>query len=243
MNFPRIAQLMRDNASRPRSFKVDAKGDEATIYIYDVIGFDFWSGGGVTAKDFADQLDKITAKVVHLRINSPGGDVFEARAMVAAMDRHSAKFVAHVDGIAASAASFLAASADEVEMAEGSMQMIHNAWTIAIGDRNDMTRTADLLAKIDGTIADDYVKKTGKARDEIVLMMDEETWFTAEEAVEAGLADRVAGKVDAKAKNTWDLSAYNHAPKPEPAPSADDTAKQHFATLERRFALLERTAA
>lgn len=245
MNIPKIAQLLRDNAKRARNFNVvGAKGDEATIYIYDVIGFDFWTGEGVTAKDFAAELDKITAKTVHLRINSPGGDVFEARAITAAMDRHAAKFVAHVDGIAASAASFIAARADEVEMAEGSMQMIHNAWTMAIGDRNDMAKTVDLLTKIDGTIAADYASKTGKAVDEIAKLMDAETWFTAEEAVAAGLADRVSGAA-VKGQSAWNLSAYENAPaaEPEPAERKDITAGLHFATLERRLALLEKTAA
>lgn len=246
MNTVRIMQFFRDNAKRPRSFKVDAKGDEATIYIYDVIGFDFWTGGGVTAKDFAAELDKIKAKTVHLRINSPGGDVFEARAMVAAMDRHAATFIAHIDGLAASAASFLAVNADEVEMTPGSMQMIHNAWTIAIGDRNDMTRTAALLEKIDGTIADDYAEKSGKSVDAVKKLMDDETWFTAEEAVAEGFADRVAGdEVDDTKNRAWNLSAYEHAPKPKaPAAVAEPAELEaHFSNLERRFKLLERTAA
>lgn len=243
MNIPKISQLLRDNATRARAFKVDAKGDEATIYIYDIIGYDFWSGGGVTAKDFAAELDKITAKTVNLRINSPGGDVFEARAMTAAMDRHPATFVAHVDGLAASAASFIAARADEVVMAPGSMQMIHNAWTMAIGDRNDMTKTAELLTKIDATIADDYAAKTGKPAAEMATLMDAETWFTAEEAVSAGLADRIGDDLAPKTKNAWNLSAYEHAPNPEPPAPKDDDADIHFATLERRLALLERTAA
>lgn len=246
MNIPRIAQLMRANAARARNFKVVSENaDEATIYIYDLIGYDWWSDEGITAKNFSKELDAITAKTIHLRINSPGGDVFEARAMTAAMDRHSAKFIAHVDGVAASAASFLAARADEVEMAEGAMMMIHNAWTIALGDKNDMSKASDLLGKIDTTIADDYAAKSGKSREEIATLMDAETWFTANEAVEAGLADRVAGKSDEKTSNAWDLSAYSNAPKATraPAPNPDESVAKHFATLERRFALLEKTAA
>jgi ATP-dependent Clp protease, protease subunit len=236
---PALARLMMENKERPRNYRVEASGDEATIYIYDVIGFDFWSGGGVTAKDFAEQLDGITAKTVHLRINSPGGDVFEARAMIAAMARHQAKFVAHVDGIAASAASFLAVNAGEVEMGPGSMLMIHNAWTMAIGDKSDLLATAGLLEKIDTSIAADYAKKSGKSNADIAALMNAETWFTAEEAVEAGLADSVS---DTEVKNTtrWNLSAYSNAPAPK---ATDDSAvdDSHIrAALERRLSLIEK---
>lgn len=236
----KIAQLLRDNAQAPRNFKVEAKGDEASIYIYDVIGYDFWTGGGVTAKAFTEELSKITASTVHLFINSPGGDVFEARTMISAMARHPANFIAHVDGLAASAASSIAIAANDVEMAPGSMLMIHNAWTLAMGDKRAMTDCAALLDKIDGTIADDYAKKAGVSKDQAAEWMNAETWFTAEEAVDAGLADRVVGeKVKAQA---WNLSAYDNAPAPaEPEPEPDNTL--HLQNLGRRLSLLERAPA
>lgn len=236
----KIAQLLRDNAKAPRNFKVEAKGDEASIFIYDVIGYDFWTGGGVTAKGFTEELSKITASTVHLFINSPGGDVFEARTMISAMARHPANFIAHVDGLAASAASSIAVAADEMEMAPGSMLMIHNAWTVAMGDKATMNETAALLDKIDGTIADDYAKKAGVTKDQAAEWMNAETWFTAEEAVSSGLADRVVGeKVKAQA---WNLSAYEHAPEPA-APEPPEFAAEHLNTLGRRLSLLERVPA
>ena len=122
------------------------------------------------------------------------------------------------------------------------MLMIHNAWTLAMGDKSTMLDTAALLDKIDGTIADDYAKKAGVTKDQAAEWMNAETWFTADEAVASKLADRVVGeKVKAQA---WNLSAYNNAPEPvtpEPEPAPDNTA--HLQTLERRLSLLERAPA
>jgi enoyl-CoA hydratase/carnithine racemase len=119
----------------------------------------------------------------------------------AALERHKAKVVAHIDGLAASAATAIAVAADEVLMAAGAMFMIHNAWTIAIGDKNDFLECAALLEKVDGTLADRYAAHTGKPVSELKTLMDAETWFTAEEAVEFGFASAVEGdeKSDAKA--------------------------------------------
>ena len=205
----RLPKLYALNKSAARTFRAESSGSEATIYIYDVIGEDFWTGEGVTAKRFIEALDKIDAKTINLRINSPGGDVFESRAITAIMDNHPARFVAHVDGIAASAASFIAARADEIVMSTGSMLMIHNAWTMAAGNRHYMLDTAAFLEKIDATIADDYAAR-GADRESVVAMMDAETWLTAEEAIAAKLADRIAEK-QAKA-SMWNLSAYDNAP-------------------------------
>lgn len=206
-----LPKLLRDNKDRPRDFRVVAKGDEAEIFIYDVIGEDFWTGGGVTADKFMKAVDESKASTIHLRINSPGGDVFEARAIVSAMQRSSARFIAHVDALAASAASVIAVAADEVLMAPGSMLMIHNAWTLAMGDKHAMLDTASLLEKIDGTIADQYAEKTGMDRAEIAALMDAETWLTPEEAISQKFADGIEEKA-AKAKNAWNLTAYAKAP-------------------------------
>ncbi|HDS1582229.1 TPA: ATP-dependent Clp protease proteolytic subunit, partial [Stenotrophomonas maltophilia] len=109
------------------------------------------------------------------------------------------------------------------EISQGAGFMIHNAWTIAIGNKSDMTKTGDLLGKIDTGLAGDYTRRTGKEQAQVVQWMDDETWFTADEAKEHGFADRVVEVVGTKkASNTWDLSAYDNAPaamasrKPEP---------------------------
>jgi ATP-dependent Clp protease protease subunit len=157
MKKPRLLQLMMDNLGTPRAaLRAETNGDEATIYLYDVI--DDWFG--ISAKAFAEQLAGITAKVIHLRINSPGGDVFAARSMVTAIRGHQAKVIAHIDGLAASAASFIALSAAEVEMTQGAMLMIHKAWSIAVGNSDDFLSMAALLEKVDASIVTDYERKT-----------------------------------------------------------------------------------
>lgn len=248
----RLPKLLADNKDRPREFRVVNKGDTAEIYIYDVIGEDFWTGGGVTAAKFLKAVDEAKASTIHLRINSPGGDVFEARAIVSAMQRSSARFVAHVDALAASAASVIAVAADEVLMAPGSMMMIHNAWTLQMGDKNAMLETASLLEKIDGTIADQYAEKTGASREDMAALMDAETWMEAEDAIARSFADSIEPKAE-KAKNAWNLAAYANAPasKEEVLAAAQalydarrsQEPEQLHAARERALRLIETTAA
>lgn len=262
----RAVKLLSRNKETPRAFRVEKAGDnEATIYLYDVIGYDWWSGGGITALDFAKELAALGDKTLHLRFNSPGGDVFEGRAIVAALNAYRGKVVGHIDGLAASAASFIAVHCDELEITDGAFVMIHNGWTLAMGDRHAMTECAALLEKIDGSIVDDYLTRMSIERGEIAAMMDAETWFTASEAVANGFADRLAAKdekADANAKAAvtgWDLSAFGHAPAaalraiarvasapatpdpetPDPAPL--DNSQQHAHNL-RALALSEAAA-
>jgi ATP-dependent Clp protease protease subunit len=220
-----LIRLLADNRTAPRAFGVKAaSADEATIYLYDVIVSDaltaeYW--GGTAPEPFAKELAALTAATIHLRINSPGGDVFAARAMQAAMRDHPSTIIAHIDGYAASAASIVAMAADEVRIAEGGMLMIHNSWTIAYGNADDLLATAALLEKVDGTIVADYAKKSGKATDEIRQWMDAETWFAGQEAVDCGLCDAIEGapveEDGAAAKAEWNLSVYAHAPKRDAA--------------------------
>lgn len=214
----KLIQLLLENrglAKLPAS-RIQASGKEATVYIYDPIVSDQWEAeyfGGVCPQDLVPKLKEIDAEVINLRINSPGGDVFAAQAICTALKQHSAKVIAHIDGVAASAATSIACACDEVVMADGAMYMIHNAWTIALGDRNDFIETAALLEKIDGTLADAYATRTGNKKEEMAALMDAETWFTAKEAIDIGLADKMA---ETKAKNAWNLSAYAKAPPPDP---------------------------
>lgn len=170
-----------------------------------------------------------TGKTVHLRINSPGGDVFEARAMVAAIKdarRNGQTVIAHVDGLAASAASYIMLAADRVEIEAGAFVMIHNAWGFSIGNAEEHRATAAILEKVDGSLVADYVAKTGQSEEQIREWMAAETWFTSAEAVEHGFADAVHGEeteeegaeeepkeeeeIDASAR--WNLGVFKNAP-------------------------------
>jgi ATP-dependent Clp protease protease subunit len=224
----RLLALQSQNKAAPRVYRVENAADEATIYLYDVIGYDWWTDGGITALQFAADLNALRGVgTIHLRFNSPGGDVFDGRAICAALDAHPARKVGHVDGWAASAASFVLMHCDEVEIAQGAMIMIHNGWTFAAGDNRVMSDTAALLQKIDTAIQDDYMRRVTAEREQVVAWMDAETWLSAEEAVEHGFADRIASGDGAQARAAWNVAAYANAPQaavpvaPEPAPDPE----------------------
>jgi len=201
---------------RPHNLRVvaQAEDDVAEIFIYDVISL-----FGVDAQAFVKEIDSLTAATIRVRINSPGGDVFDADAIHNAIARHKSKTEAWVDGLAASAAGYVAIAADEVIMAKNSMLMIHDPWSAVVGNAREMRKEANILDKIGKTIAKMYQDKTDMSLDEIQALMAEETWYDAEEAVEAGIADRIfekeveEGEEDEEvALNRWNLSLFQNAP-------------------------------
>lgn len=215
-----MRMLARNRGRGQFEIKSATDGKEATVYLYDAIvatdeEADWY--GGVSAQSFVKQLAGLDAETIHLRINSPGGSVFAGRAMETALRQHSAKVIVHVDGLAASAASFVALAGDEIEMAQGAFFMIHKAWTLAWGNGNDLRKQADLLDKVDGSLVKTYHARTRLPESELAEMMAAETWLDADEAVAKGFADRVAE--GSAAQNRWDLSAYQNAPS---APIADN---------------------
>ncbi|HGN0596874.1 TPA: head maturation protease, ClpP-related, partial [Pseudomonas aeruginosa] len=135
--------------------------EENSISIFDPIGYDWWTGEGVTAKRISAALRAMKDADVVVNINSPGGDVFEGLAIYNLLREHKGKVTVRVLGLAASAASFIAMAADEVKIARAGFLMIHNAWTIAAGDRNEFKEVASFLEQIDGTLADIYSVRTG----------------------------------------------------------------------------------
>lgn len=165
---------------------------EATLYLYGPI--DSWGGyWGISAAEVATALTELPAGTTDLtvRINSPGGEVFEAVAIMNLLRDHQARITARVDGIAASAGSFLAVSADELIMGGNTELMIHDAWGLAIGNAEDMHAYGDLLDSTSDNIASVYNAKAGGGTPKWRDYMKAESWFTAEEAVELGLADSV----------------------------------------------------
>lgn len=193
--------------------EADSSGP-AQVLIYGEIG-DSWWGDSVPASQFVRDLAEIDAEQIDFHIHSPGGDVFDGLAIATAIRTHEAKTTAYVDGLAASAASFIAMAADEVVMAVGAELMIHDAWGLAMGNAADMAKMSDDLDKISANLADLYALKAGGSADDWRDVMRAETWYSADEAVEAGLADRVDSKAEPAdeeaAKNRFDLSIFAHA--------------------------------
>lgn len=164
---------------------------DATISIFDIIGEDGWTGGGVTAKRISAALRSIGNRDVIVRINSPGGDMFEGIAIYNLLRTHPAKVTVEVLGWAASAASIIAMAGDVIRMGLGSFMMVHNAWGLVIGNRHDLREAASLFDEFDAALADIYEARTGMDRVGIERLMDAETFMTAAQAVEYGFADAV----------------------------------------------------
>lgn len=164
----------------------------AEVSIDGPIGQD-WYGDGITAKRFRADLTALgDVSEILVRINSPGGEVFDGFSIYNALKEHKAKVRVHIDGLAASIASVIAMAGDEIQMGVGAMFMVHSPWTIAMGDADNMRATADMLDKVSVGLVDAYVARTSQSRKTVEGWMDGETWFTRDEAVAAGLADAPA---------------------------------------------------
>ena len=163
--------------------------NDNTIGIYDPIGYDYWDGSGVTAKRISAALRSLDGADVVVNINSPGGDVFEGLAIYNLLREYKGHVTVRVLGVAASAASFIAMAADEIQIARAGFFMIHNAWTGVWGNRNDLRETADFLEQIDDTIADIYHVRSGLSMDELKADMDKERWINGRDAIDSGFAD------------------------------------------------------
>lgn len=166
-----------------------ATEEENTISILDAIGFDPWSGEGVTAKRISGILRGMAGEDVTVNINSPGGDMFEGLAIYNILREYKGHVTVKVLGLAASAASIIAMAGDEVQIARSGFLMIHNAWTIAAGNRHQFREVADMMEPFDASMADIYSSRTGADDAEMQKLMDSETWIGGSAAVEQGFAD------------------------------------------------------
>lgn len=201
----------RKEAALPRSIEMRSTGDEsAEILIYDRIGSGLFQDG-VTAKQFAGDLKALgPLKVLDVRINSPGGAVFEGLAIYNTLKRQKATVRVHIDGAALSIASAIAMAGDEIEMASEGLMMLHNATAVAAGDEGEMLRTAEMLKKVTENVAGIYADKSGLPREQVAALMAEETWFTADEALAKNLITAVS---QTKAvTNSFDLSQFKNPP-------------------------------
>lgn len=161
---------------------------ENTISILDVIGEDFWTGGGVTSKRVAVALRAIGDQDVFVDLNSPGGDFFEGVAIYNALRAHPKKVTVRILGLAASAASVIAMAGDEIQIGKAGFLMVHNAWVIAIGNRHDLAEAAKTMEPFDDAMATVYADRAGVKKSKAAEWMDNETWFNGEQAVSEGLA-------------------------------------------------------
>jgi ATP-dependent Clp endopeptidase proteolytic subunit ClpP len=188
-------------------FEMKAKGADAIeILIYDEIG-----GWGITAKDFAVQLNNFKdIKNITLRLNTPGGSVMDGNAIFNALKRHKANVNVEIDGMALSMGSVIAMAGDTISMAQNAMFMIHNPWGMAVGDSEELRKTADVMDKMKGTIITPYVAKTGMSAESVSNLMDAETWMNADEALDAGFVDNVTDAIDIAAN--FDLTKFHNVP-------------------------------
>lgn len=159
-----------------------------TITILDVIGEDYWSGGGVTSKRVSAALRAIGDQDVVVEINSPGGDFFEGVAIYNALRQHPHKVTVRILGLAASAASVIAMAGDEIEIGKTGFLMVHNAWVVALGNRHDLIEAAETMAPFDDAMATVYSDRAGVRKSKAAEWMDNETYFNGEQVVELGLA-------------------------------------------------------
>jgi ATP-dependent Clp protease protease subunit len=184
----------------------------ADVFVYGVIGEGYYERS-CSVGQVQESLAAIDPKErVRLRINSPGGDVFEAQAMMVLFAEHPGGVDTQIDGMAASAGSQLALVGETVVIASGGRMMIHNPWTFAAGDYLYMEKVAAFLKGCAVTLSEEYAKRTGKTAAEMLAAMDDETWYSADEAIAMGLADSKLETVKAKSCAVPALFDYKKVP-------------------------------
>jgi ATP-dependent protease ClpP protease subunit len=234
----RTAALMRaagrppQRAPRPLSAVRNEATGRTVVRLYGPIGQSWWDDEAVSAADLARTLDTIGPDGIDLRINSGGGDAFDGIAMYTQLMEHSSDVVSYVDGIAASAASYIAMAGGEVVVSKPAKMMIHNARGVGWGvDKHEARQLADLLEEIDTTIAEVYADKSGVDTAEWLAYMDAETWFSAARAVEVGLADRMSNDRTVPAEDEPATEGGEGAPAPEDARTKEIRARYAGTSL------------
>lgn len=241
--------------------------DTGELMLYGEISNSTWWGDEVTPKDFKKDLDALgEIRNLNIYINSGGGDVFAGTSIYNMLKRHNAFKTVYIDGLAASIASVIAMAGDKVVMPKNAMMMIHRAWTGLYGNANEFKKMAETLEQVDTSISTSYENKTGLEVEEIKELMEDETWFTAEEAVEKGFADEIeeekllAASIDGAFlminNQKFDMKKYKNMPeieevkteepktnenRDESQPVSDILAaqQQEFFKLRKKINLLE----
>lgn len=195
---------------RPIKARISAQASVTRVDVYDDIGEGGWFSEGLTAKSFANQLAGLSGPL-EVHINSGGGDVWDGISIKNAIETHNGSVTTIVDGIAASIASVIAQAGTERVMMPGSMLMIHEAFTYAAGNSAELAKTAATLDEVSANLAAIYARAAGGTAEEWRAAMKEETWYTADQAVDAGLADRV-GDGQAALPVGFDVAAFADVP-------------------------------
>jgi ATP-dependent Clp protease protease subunit len=191
--------------NKKKWYSISNNAESTEIMIYNEIG-----GYGIQASDFVEELNNIKSPTIKVRLNTPGGDVFDGIAIYNSLKKHPAKVEAHIEGVAASIGSVIALAGDKVFMSKSGHYMIHNVWGAAIGDASEFRKTADRMDKIAESIVGIYADRTGHSEEKIKTWMADETWFSGDEAKSAGFVDEVTEGTTVKAK--FDLSIYDKTP-------------------------------
>lgn len=228
--------LSTQNKHVAQSIVCRKSADATDIYLKGIIHAEY----GVSAADLRNAFDQAGGGDVSMHLNSPGGDVFEGREMQAIIASYPGKITAIIEGVAASAATFVALSCAEVQMLKGSRFMIHNGMTIAFGNKANMKAAYDLLDGFDVELAAEYAAKTKGDAAQMAAWMDQETWFTSDAALEAGFVDKIIPNAQG-VSNEWNLSAYASAPPetklPAPAAPVNTITPEHRERQQQRLKL------
>jgi len=207
----KIVNLKGKQPAQPSGYRMVNRAGRGEIYLYGAIGLS-WFGDGVSAKQFAKDLKDLgSVSAIDLRINSEGGSVPEAEAIYTHLVEHKATITVHIDGMAASAASFIAMAGNEILISDSGFVMIHEARMMEYGTADDFRRAADLLERTTDKIIKKYATRTKNSEDKIRDWMKAETWFIGEEAVTNGFADKVVENLKVAAVLA-DPSKYKHPP-------------------------------
>lgn len=218
--------MPKTNTTNKTWYSMNAKKHHAEIYIYEEIGF--W---GITAGDFAKELVALgDLETITLHLNTPGGSVADGTAIYNSIKKNSATVTVEIDGYALSMGSIIALAGDTIKMADNALFMIHNPWGWAMGDSEDMRKAAEVNDHHKEAMLNTYESKTGLDRDELSKMMDDETWFNADEALESGFIDEVTESVElAASANTHEfLNKLNLKNMPNDFFNTFDDPKNHL---------------
>lgn len=202
---------MQPTAAHSTWYTIKNSADAAEVLVYDEIGF-----YGVSSAQFAAEVGALDVPRITVRINSPGGDVFAGVAIYNALVDHPAHITTEVDGLAASAASVVLQAGDVRIVKPGTQVMVHDAWGLAMGNEADMIEFGGVLGGLSDSIADVYADRAGNTPEAWRKTMRSEQWYSADEAVAAGLADSVKTRKKADAddeapQNRWALSIFNYS--------------------------------